>query len=145
MRLMFNNCNSLISLDVSKFDTKNVQDMDSMFCNCQSIRNLDVSKFNTSKVKSMQNMFDNCKSLEYLDISKFDTRNLIDMSNMFVNCKNLTYLDLSNFIISKNTIIKNKYSCYQLFDGCKSLKTIKINKKHYDKFNEIIDKKFLKF
>ena len=57
---MFENCSSLTTLDVSKFDTKNVFYMDSMFSGCSSLNNLDISKFDTKNVKDMKFMFSNC-------------------------------------------------------------------------------------
>ena len=50
---MFSLCNRLTSLDVSKFDTSNVTDMNFMFFCCSSLTSLDVSKFDTSKVTNM--------------------------------------------------------------------------------------------
>ena len=47
MKSMFYNCKSLISLDLSKFNTKNIKSMKSMFYNCKSLISLDLSKFNT--------------------------------------------------------------------------------------------------
>lgn len=46
---MFENCYKLKSLDVSKFNTKNVEYMDAMFHNCKSLTNLKIKGFKTSK------------------------------------------------------------------------------------------------
>ena len=61
---MFNGCNSLISLDLSNFNTQNVTDMDSMFCDCDSLISLDLSNFNTQNVTNMNGMFSGCNSLK---------------------------------------------------------------------------------
>ena len=52
---MFYGCSSLISLpDLSKFDTKNVTNMNSMFSKCSSLISLpDISEWNTSSVTDM--------------------------------------------------------------------------------------------
>ena len=54
---MFFNCNSLISLDLSKFNTKYITNMKSMFYGCISLISLDLSNFNTQNVKEMELMF----------------------------------------------------------------------------------------
>ena len=43
--------------------------MSSMFYDCSSLTSLDLSKWDTSKVTNMNNMFNNCSSLETLDLS----------------------------------------------------------------------------
>ena len=53
--------------------------MKGMFQNCESLVSLDLSLFYTSKVEIMWDMFKNCKSLEYLDIHNFDTSRVTDM------------------------------------------------------------------
>ena len=90
MGFMFSHCQSLTSLDVSKFDTGNVTDMGCMFSHCQSLTSLDLSKFDTHNVTNMRYMFNNCQSLTSLDVSKFDTHNVTDMGYMFWICPKLT-------------------------------------------------------
>ena len=53
-----------IEVDLSNFNTKKVEYMDSMFNGCKSLINLDLSNFNTESVKDMSNMFQNCYSLQ---------------------------------------------------------------------------------
>ena len=67
MNGMFNGCNSLTSLDVSKFDTSKVTDMNNMFYGCNALTTIDVSKWNTSKVTDMGAMFDGCSALTTLN------------------------------------------------------------------------------
>ena len=59
---MFYNCSSLISLDLSNFNTQNVTNMNCMFDNCSSLISLDLSNFNTQHVYYF-GMFCNCSSL----------------------------------------------------------------------------------
>lgn len=65
---MFSNCSSLTTLDLSNFDTSNVQYMESMFSNCPSLITLDLSSFNTSKVTNMSSMFNYCSKLSNLTL-----------------------------------------------------------------------------
>ena len=116
-------------LDVSKFDTSNVQDMNNMFATCQSLKTLDVSNFNTSNVKDMNYMFYYCKELTSLgDISNFNTSNVKDMKRMFYNCKKLTSLgDISNWDTSNVT------SMTDMFNYCKLLVSLDLSKWNVDK------------
>ena len=72
MKKMFSGCSSLTSLDLSKFDTNNVEIMIEMFKNCESLTSLDLSNFETHNVENMKGMFSGCKKLTFLDISGFD-------------------------------------------------------------------------
>ena len=70
--------------------------MKNLFASCQSLTTLDVSKWDTSKVTDMSYMFggayygNGCNSLISLDVSKWDTSKVTDMSGMFYGCNNLT-------------------------------------------------------
>ena len=85
---MFEDCSSLTSLNVSKFDTSKVTNMYAMLANTTSLTTLDVSSFDTSQVTSMNSMFRGCK-IASLDLSSFDTRNAIDVKWMFRECYSL--------------------------------------------------------
>ena len=54
---MFFNCSSLNNLNLSKFNTNNVEDMSFMFFNCCSLNNLNLSNFNTDNVKNINEIF----------------------------------------------------------------------------------------
>ena len=113
---MFYGCNSLISLDLSNFNTQNVTNMEYMFDGCSSLINLDLSNFNTQNVTNMRGMFHGRNSLENIDLSYFNTQNVINMEGMFYGCNSLKNIDLSNF----NT--QNVNNMEKMFFGCKSLK-----------------------
>ena len=123
MRSMFRGCSSLMSLDLSSFDKTNIKDMSSLLYGCSSLENVDLSSFNTSNVNDMSDMFYGCSSLTSIDLSSFNTFNVKDMSGMFESCSSLESIDLSSF----NTTNVNDTS--NLFYGCSSLKKerVKIN------------------
>lgn len=98
---MFEACRNLTTLDLSRFNTKNVVDMGSMFFECENLMSLNVSNFNTSKVNDMGYMFNGCKALTQLDLSNFYTSKVTNMSYMFEYCTKLIQLDLSNFDTSQ--------------------------------------------
>ena len=147
----FENNSALFSVDLSNFDTSNINDFGWAFNRCKKLKEIKgLNHLNTSKVISMIAMFQECHNLEYLDLSYFDTSNVIDMSCMFNQCKSLKkikginkfntsnvlnmemmfqcskeieYLDLSNFDTSK------VYSMEYMFNQCHKLRRIKgINK-----------------
>ena len=109
MALMFFRCFSLTSLDLSNFNTSKVTDMYQMFYCCYSLTSLNLSNFNTHLVKNMGSMFGGCSSLKSLDLSSFDTSKVIFMDNMFSYCRSLMSLNLSSFDTSKVIFMNNMF------------------------------------
>lgn len=54
---LFNNCNTLISIDLSPLDTSEVKDMTRMFYKCTALTTLDLSSFDMTNVTEYTNMF----------------------------------------------------------------------------------------
>ncbi len=96
MALMFGNCSSLKTLDISHFDTSKVTNLGSMFSGCTSLETLDLGGIDTSQVIYMSAMFMGCSNLTTLDLSSFNTEKVIDMGTMFLGCSSLTSLDFRN-------------------------------------------------
>ena len=113
---MFYNCSSLITLDLSNWNTSKAVNTQNIFNGCTNLTSLDLSSFDTSKVYSMNGMFSNCGSLTSITFGdNFDTSNATDMSNMFYNCSGLTSIDLSSWNTSNVTNMSN------MFSSCNSL------------------------
>ena len=137
---MFENINSIISIDFSQFDTSKITDMSYMFYNCTQLQSINFTNFNTSSVtnmesmfsyshmtsidlsilktnsvKNMKSMFSNCEYLVTLNLSNFNTESVENMEEMFYKSNSLVSLDLSNFITSSVDSMKN------MFNGCLSL------------------------
>ena len=117
-RYMFYNCKKIKSIDLSSFDSKNVEDMSNMFFYCQNLENIDFFSFDTKNVKDMSNMFFGCTNLKNINLSSFNVENVINMANMFDGCENLEIIDLSSF---KNKKVTNMAF---MFHYCTSLKNI---------------------
>jgi surface protein len=140
---MFFNCNTLSSIDTSKWDVSHVTDMASMFEGCSGLQYIKVSKWNVSNVTDMSFMFYGCSSLGEIDVSNWDVskvtnfdhfaahanlrRNGIEnwkpisatnMNALFHNCAE-EELDLSGWDVSKN-----QFFC-QMFENSPNLKRIK--------------------
>ncbi len=109
----------LSEIDVSAFDTSNVENMRWMFAG-SSLKRLDLSSFDTSRVTTMRGMFHeseygSCEFLETVDLSSFNTSNVTDMAGMFEGCSSLKSLDVTNF----NTAKVENFSW--MFGECMSL------------------------
>ena len=116
MNSMFEGCESLKELDLSNFDTGKVEDMSYMFNGCRALRSLDLSNFNTVKVKDMSYMFNGC-GLDGIDLSSFETFNVKNFECMFSSNKNLGFLDISLFEISNDSNVDGIFSyCANLMD-----------------------------
>ena len=89
MNLMFNECASLTTLDLSSFNTSNVTNMRWMFATCFNLTSLDLSNFNTSKVINIEYIFSGCTSLTSLNLSNWDVSKVTNMTYMFDACSSL--------------------------------------------------------
>ena len=118
MELMFANCSTLTSLDVTKFNTANVTTLMSMFSDCSGLKSLDVTNFDTGNVISMAYMFYECSALTSLDLTNFNTAKVMDMCFMFKKCSGLTSLNLTKFNTAEVTDMS------QMFNECSALTTI---------------------
>ena len=136
---MFADCEDIIEIDFSNFNTSEVSFMPQMFRDCSSLKSINFRNFNTSKTIYMGYMFYNCSSLESLDLSMFDTKELLSMRFLFDGCSSLISLNLSNFDTSLVTWMHN------LFNDCKSLAYINLlnfNEKTLDNNTEYYEKMF---
>ena len=89
-------CQYLTKIDLSGFNTENVNNMTFMFYDCVRLIDLNISNLNTSKVKDMSYMFFYCSSIEKLDLSSFDTSLVNNMDYMFCRCPKLKEIKVSN-------------------------------------------------
>ena len=121
MGRMFSNFSSIISLDLSTFDTSNVTNMGAMFDGCSSLTTLDLSYFDTSNVDDMQFLFSGCKSLKVVNFSNWENPCLLTIKGMFYGCSSLESMNFSGFNTS------NVRDMSMLFQYCKNLKTLDIS------------------
>lgn len=86
---LFDNCDKLTNIDMSEFNTHNVEDMSNMFRCCNSLHTLDLVNFITDNVQTMEAMFYGCANLREINLSSFNTVNVKDMCDMFNSCPKL--------------------------------------------------------
>lgn len=94
-QLFYLNSN-LTHLDISNFETKNVESMQQMFNGASSLKELDLSHFDTHNVRNVHRMFANMANLERLDISNFDSQHLQSVEYMFLGSNSLKILSLGH-------------------------------------------------
>ena len=130
---MFYNCNSLTSIDISGWDTSNINnvtsrlstnDMTGLFEKCFNLVDLKLPrKFITVKVGDISGMFNNT-SLTSLDLSGWDTSNVYNMRHLFHNSTALERLNLVGWNASRvsdtSWIFSNCTELTTLIDGHES-------------------------
>ena len=122
MSYLFYECNALTQLDLSNWDTGNIQYMISTFNGCNNLTELNCSTWNTGKVYNLQLAFLNCNSLVTIPVRDWDTRSVMYMDKTFMNCTSLVNLDVSKWDTSKVVELTNT------FYHCSSLKTLDVSK-----------------
>ena len=81
--------------------------MEGMFKNCQTIKNLDIQKFETQNVKNMQSMFESCVSLTAI---KFDKDLFDDLAIEGVDSKEKLEKHIKEDIVTQKEMdAENKY------------------------------------
>ena len=110
MAYFFYKMNSLRSLELSSFNTDKATDVTGMFAYVNSLKKLDLTNFNTSKVTNMSAMFHSMSNLDELKISSFNTENVTNMNGMFYGASKLASLELSNFDTSNVTDMGRMFS-----------------------------------
>jgi surface protein len=116
MSWMFGSCESLTNIDVSNFNTANVDNMRAMFYNCAELGNVDVRGFKTDNVTDMSWMFAYCKKMTEIDLNSFKTSNVTDMSYMF-------YVSdaVKTIYVSDRWDMTNVTASDKMFGGCEML------------------------
>ena len=89
-------------INISNFNTSNVQKMDGMFSYSKNFTHLDLNNFDTSKVTIFDKMFEGCQGIKELNLTKFNFFNGQSFFDIFDFCENMTVF-LSN---SARTITK---------------------------------------
>ena len=95
--------NYLKSLDISMFDTSNLDNLCGAFEGCSSLTFLDLSNFSFAIVSNIKSMFKDCKTLKYLNLGNIQTSNVQRLFQTFKDCESLFQLpDISMW--NKNSL-----------------------------------------
>ena len=100
---MFANCGALYSVTMPETpNTENVTDMSGMFNGTTALTAVDVSGFDTTNLESMNGMF-KASGVQSLDLSGWNTENVTDMEELFSGCADLASVKASqNFVPADN-------------------------------------------
>jgi hypothetical protein len=109
---MFEECTTLVSIDVSAFI--NVTSTEYMFFSCTSLPAIDISSM--TSIINASHMFYNCTLLSSVDVSNLI--NIQDATGMFQTCSSLVYIDVSDLI----GVINGSY----MFSTCPILTSVDI-------------------
>lgn len=111
METMFSNCINLKKVNLSNFDTHNVEYMNNMFFNCCSLKSLDLSNFDTSKLKDATNMFYSCNELERIDFSKFSPVSIENYGFGLSDCSVLKEIIIPERLEKQYNLLASLYFC----------------------------------
>lgn len=99
-------------IGIEDWNTSLVDTMATMFQQCASLLNLNLAKWNIGSVNNMKAMFSSCASLTTIgDTSNWETTSATDMGGMFYGCTSLKILDVSNWDVSKVKNFSGMFSC----------------------------------
>ena len=104
---MFYNCRSIQFLDLSSFDTTDMN-IGCAFHDCVSLKTVDLSGWVVSSATRLDYMFCGCRSLATIkgDIEHWDVSNVNDMTSTFDYCRELK-IDCSDWNVSRVSKFEN--------------------------------------
>ena len=118
LRSIFKNCKSLKTIKgIENWDMSNINYLYGLFGYMESLINLDLSKWDVSKLNKCTFLFKNCSNLKSIaGISKWDVQNLLEINSMFEGCTNLA-CDISDWNLSISCTKTNafKYTNSKIF------------------------------
>ncbi|MBQ9558467.1 MAG: BspA family leucine-rich repeat surface protein [Bacteroidaceae bacterium] len=130
---LFHGCKALTTISgIADWgsNVEHIEDMSSMFNGCESLTSVDLSRWGNNgyrklKVKDVKSMFYYCKALTSVNLKNFNSPDLADLSYMFWKCTSLTEVDLSTFDTS-GISSANPKAYNSMFEGCTSLKKVNL-------------------
>ena len=119
MSYMFYSCSSLKSLpDISKWNTENINNLNSIFENCSLLNFIPISKWKLNDEIKINNIFKGCNSLLIIpDISKWKINNIKCINISSFNSTSITLKEVkSNSLSTEN----NKDYSYEDYSSLKN-------------------------
>ena len=66
----FEFCEKLINIDLSSFNTENLDNISDIFNGCINLENIDLTSFDFNKINNKKNIFGKCFNLKTIRINK---------------------------------------------------------------------------
>nr|MCR5425894.1 DUF4214 domain-containing protein [Lachnospiraceae bacterium] len=127
---LFQNCESLRTVDVSWLEQSELEGMALMFASCFQLEEVrGLTSLKTGKVKSMQQLFQSCRKLKHLDLSGWDVVNMDSAKWMFQNCSSLESVDMSGSAVGERQVrtAVDALTTESMFENCTSLKSVDLS------------------
>ncbi len=105
---MFYNCR-IEKVDLSGFDTREVEDMSYMFWGCSGLEEINFTYFRTDKVMNMEHMFEDCYAISMLDLSTFVVSPETNVFYMFCGCSEKMKLIANSNVLQEEWTNNFKY------------------------------------
>ena len=118
MAQMFYGASNLVSLNISNWNTSKVTQYTTIFRGCTKLKEIiGIEDIDVSKNAIFSQFFQSCSSLKKLDLTKWDLSSATNCWYMF-NASGFQWLDLTGWEVPKVT------ECSNMFNGCGSLETL---------------------
>lgn len=115
----FSYCSALTELDLSGFNTSNLEALYEMCRSCTALKYINLSGFECPKVGSFEAMFAYCSNLEILDLRDLaPTVSVTNVALMFVSCDNLRKIFVNTDFVTK---VEGATNDVNMFNGCAML------------------------
>ena len=93
----FAGCSSLETVNLTNFNTSEVQQMEFFFSGCTNLQNIKgFENLNTSSLSKTAGMFLGCQNLKSVNLSAFQLNNITEKNGMFIDNPSLESLDIGN-------------------------------------------------
>lgn len=115
----FSYCSALTELDLSGFNTSNLEALYEMCRSCTALKYINLSGFECPNVGSFEAMFAYCSNLEILDLRDLTpTVSVTNVALMFVSCDNLRKIFVNTDFVTK---VEGATNDVNMFNGCAML------------------------
>lgn len=115
----FSYCSALTELDLSGFNTSNLEALYEMCRSCTALKYINLSGFECPNVGSFEAMFAYCSNLEILDLRDLaPTVSVTNVALMFVSCDNLRKIFVNTDFVTK---VEGATNDVNMFNGCAML------------------------
>jgi len=108
----FNNCRSLLSLEIKSFPQNRPIDMGSAFQNAYSLESVKLANFGSGTTQTMTSLFTNCHSLKTFVFPQ--NTNTGSLASAFSNCYSLAQLTLPTSLPTLTSLISTFVNTYAL-------------------------------
>ena len=111
---MFGGCTSLISMNLTNFNTSNLENINNLFYGCSSIISVDLSNWNIQNLKHMKYIFSRCPKIKFLDVSSFNNNEFYQ--NLLKEIPNNVTLKVHKDFIEKIRIFNKTKNLIVLYE-----------------------------